>query len=187
MIMKNPTGEGFSKIWWLVLLRGILVFVLGLLFLTEPGMTLAVLVVFLGAYWFVHGIFSIIGIFVGASGRHWGWLLLDGIIGILAGIFVMNHPLFSAILIPTTLVVVLAIQGIIMGLINLVRGFKGDGARAVVLGIINLLFGVILLGRPLVAATLLPFIFGVFGMSGGILLVILSFRIRRAAKELVNQ
>ena len=185
--MKDPVGEGLSKVWWLVLLRGILVFLLGLLLITAPGLTLAALVVFLGAYWFVHGIFSIIGIFIGASGRHWGWLLLDGIIGILAGIFVMNHPLFGAILIPTTLVIVLGIQGIIMGLINLVQGFKGDGARAVVLGIINLLFGIILLARPLVAATLLPFIFGVFGMAGGFLLIVLSLRIRGAVKELVSK
>jgi len=180
--MSNTIREGISKIWWLVLLRGILVLLFGLFLVTAPGLALAALVLFLGAYWFVHGIFSIIGIFVGASGIHWGWLLLDGIIGILAGIFVVNHPLLSAILIPTTLVIVLAIQGIIMGVINLVQGFKGDGARAVILGIINILFGIILLGRPLVAASVVPIIIGVFAIAGGIVLIILAFRIRQAVK-----
>lgn len=180
--MSNEVREGLAKIWWLVLLRGILVLLLGVLLVTAPGLALAALVLFLGAYWFVHGIFSIIGIFVGASGTHWGWLLLEGIIGILAGIFVLNHPLLSAILIPTTLVIVLGIQGLIMGIINLVQGFKGDGARAVILGIINILFGIILLGRPLVAASLLPIIIGVFGIAGGIVLIVLSFRIRGAVK-----
>ena len=180
--MGNAIREGLSKIWWLVLLRGILVLLFGLLLVTAPGLALAALVLFLGAYWFVHGIFSIIGIFVGASGTHWGWLLIEGIIGILAGLFVMNHPLFSAIFIPTTLVIVLAIQGIIMGIIDLVEGFKGDGARAVVLGIINILFGIILLGRPLAAAFVLPIVIGIFGIAGGIVLIVLSLRIRGAVK-----
>jgi uncharacterized membrane protein HdeD (DUF308 family) len=64
----------------------------------------------------------------------------------------------------------------------LVQGFKGDGARAVILGIINILFGIILLGRPLVAASVLPIIIGVFAIAGGILLIILAFRIRQAVK-----
>ena len=180
--MKNAIREGLAKIWWLVLLRGILVLLLGLLLVTAPGSTLAALALFVGAYWFVHGIFSIIGIFLGASGIHWGWSLLEGIIGILAGLFVVNHPLFSGMLVPTTLVIVLAIQGIIMGIINLVQGFKGDGARAVILGIINILFGIILLGRPLMAAYLLPILFGIFAIAGGIVLIVLSLRIRGAVK-----
>jgi hypothetical protein len=49
-------------------------------------------------------------------------------------------------------------QGIIMGMINLVQGFNGDGTRGVSLGIIKILFGIILLGRPLVAASVLPII-----------------------------
>jgi uncharacterized membrane protein HdeD (DUF308 family) len=151
---------------------------LGLFFVTSPDSTLATLSLFLGAYWFVQGIVSITGIFVRASGIHWGWLLLDGIIGILAGIFVMNHRMF----IPTTLVIVLAIQALMMGIINLVQGFKGDGARAVILGSINILFGIILLGHPLVAAPLLPITFGIFAIAGGIVLIALTLRIRGAVK-----
>jgi uncharacterized membrane protein HdeD (DUF308 family) len=69
-----------------------------------------------------------------------------------------------------------------MGIIDLVQGFKGDGARAVILGIINILFGIILLGRPLAAASVLPIIIGVFGIAGGIVLIALSLRIRGAVK-----
>jgi len=176
--MRNEIRERLAKIWWFVLLRGILMLLLGLFFVTSPDSTLATLSLFLGAYWFVQGIVSITGIFVRASGIHWGWLLLDGIIGILAGIFVMNHRMF----IPTTLVIVLAIQALMMGIINLVQGFKGDGARAVILGSINILFGIILLGHPLVAAPLLPITFGIFAIAGGIVLIALTLRIRGAVK-----
>jgi uncharacterized membrane protein HdeD (DUF308 family) len=179
--MLNGLKEGLSKIWWLVLLRGIIMILFGLLLVTAPGSTMATLALILGAYWFVQGIFSIVGIFVGASCIHWGWALFDGIIGILAGIFVMNHPLLSAMLIPTTLIIVLAIQGLVMGFINLAQGFRGDGARAIITGSINILFGIVLLMKPMGAAYLVPIIIGVFGICGGIALIVLSFRIKGLA------
>jgi uncharacterized membrane protein HdeD (DUF308 family) len=182
--MRNEVQEKLSKIWWLFLLRGILMLFFGLLFVTAPSLTLAALILFVGAYWFIHGIFSIIGIFVGASGTHWGWLLLDGVIGILAGLFVLNHPLLSGVLLPTTVVIFLGIQGIIMGIVNLFQCFRGDGARALIVGVINILFGIILLGRPLVAVSVIPIVIGVFGIAGGILLIALSFHIRGTVKEL---
>ena len=181
--MNGAVREPLSKIWWLVLLRGSLAFLLGLSFITAPGATLAAVVLFLGAYWFVQGVFSVVAIFVGASSLPWGWLLLHGVIGMLAGVFVLNHPLLTSILVPTTVVIVLAVQGIIMGLIDLAQGFKGDGARAVSLGIINILLGVILLARPLVAASLLPILLGVLGIVGGIVLIALAFRLRGVVRK----
>jgi len=176
--IRARVRERLAKIWWFVLLRGILMLILGLFFVTSPGSTLATLSLLLGIYWFVQGIFSILGIFIKASDVPWGWLLFEGIIGILAGIFVINNRMF----VPTTLVIILAIQALMMGIINLVQGFQGDGSRAIILGSINILFGIILFGHPLVAASILPVIFGILAMVGGIVLIALTLRIRGAVK-----
>ena len=52
---KDGQKELFSTIWWLVLLRGILTFVMGILLVSRPLPTIVVLVYFLGFYWFFDG------------------------------------------------------------------------------------------------------------------------------------
>lgn len=174
------TGK-LGDVWWLFLLRGIVLSLFGVLLLTAPGATLSSLVVFLGVYWFIHGVFSLISIFAGRSSLHWGLLLLDGMIGILAGVFVLNHPLFTAFLIPTTLVALLAVFGFLMGAINLLQGLKGDGAGAFVLGVVNVLFAVFLLSHPAMVAmfaSFLPITTGILGVIAGVSLIAKAFSLR---------
>lgn len=181
------TGRrSLTNVWWLVLLQGIISLVLGLLLVISPGMTTSVLVGFLGIYWLVNGIFTIVGIFVGDSAMPWGWLLLSGLIGILAGILVLNHPLLSTILVPTLLVVIIGIQGIIVGVIGLLRALIWkDGWWAFILGVVNILIGVLLLGSPLLAALVLVLVIGVSQLINGMVLIVLSLRMRGAWKEMI--
>ena len=184
--MAEETTGKLCDIWWLVLLRGIVLSLFGLLLVAAPGATLSSLVLFIGIYWFIHGIFSLISIFTGRSSLHWGWLLLDGMIGILAGVFVLNHPLFTAFLIPTTLVIILAFFGFAMGFINLLQGIKGDGAGAVILGVINVFFAIFLLSHPAMVAmfaSFLPITIGILGIIGGVWLIIKALGIRGSVSE----
>jgi len=176
--MTTEVRKSLSDIWWLVLLQGIATLILGVLLVISPGMTTAVLVQFLGVYWLVSGIFSIVGIFVGDREIHWGWLLLSGVLGILAGIAVLKHPLLSTILLPTMLVYLIAIEGIVMGVVSLIEAFKGGGWGAGIWGVVSIIFGVILFGSPLLAAVALSVVMGVFGVVGGIALIVISFRMR---------
>ena len=108
--------------WWLVLLEGVAALILGILFLTNTAMTTAVVVVFLGVWWLIGGIFALISIFVGDDETAWYWKLLKGIIGILAGLIVIQHPLASAIIVPTTVALLLGIMGVIYGAIGIGPG-----------------------------------------------------------------
>jgi uncharacterized membrane protein HdeD (DUF308 family) len=175
------TERDISPIWWLVLLEGIAVLILGLLLITNTGVTLFTLIIFLGIYWLIDGIFSLIRIFVGHSDIHWGWLLARGILGILAGLLVLRHPIYSSILVPAVIVIILGIEGIIIGAIRLVQAFKGDGVWAGVMGALSIIFGLILLFNTLLAAFVLPLVVGIFGIIGGIILIIQSFRIKSVA------
>ena len=169
--------------WWLVLLQGIAAIILGLLLLASPGAAVATLVVFIGIYWLVDGLFSIIRIFMGGSDLHWGWLLLRGVVGIIAGILVLQHPATATLILPWVLVIILGVQGLIIGVIGLIEAFRGGGWGAGILGALNALFGLILLGNSLVATTMLPWILGILGLVGGIFLIIISFQVRSAEKK----
>jgi uncharacterized membrane protein HdeD (DUF308 family) len=162
--------------WWLVLIEGIFAVIIGILLLSKPGMTTAVLVQVLGIYWFIAGILNIVSIFVDHTA--WGWKLIIGILGIVAGLLIIRHPLWSTLLVPTTIIIVLGIEGLIIGAVNIVRAFRGGGWGMGILGALSIVFGVILLANPKIAALTLPFVLGIFAIVGGILAVIMAFRMR---------
>ena len=171
-----------SNAWWLLLLQGISAVVLGFLLITQPRSTTEVIVAFIGVYWLVTGIFSIVRIFNAATRAHWGWSLAGGIIGIVAGILVLKHPLSSAVLLPETLIVIIAIEGIFIGIFEIARAMQGDGLSAYVLGILNILIGFFLWLNPFAAALSLPILMGVFGFVGGIILIVHAFQVRNLGK-----
>ncbi len=169
--------------WWAALVAGIASIVLGLFLVVAPQMSLIVLVTFLGVYWLVRGIFSIAEIFVGKR-EDWPWLLVLGLLGIGAGLIVLRHPLYAAALVPTVLVLVLAVDAVILGLVNLYRGFTGAGVWAVVLGLLDLIVAALLFAQPLLAAGTLTITLGVLFIIGGIVLTYLAIRTRSTVAEM---
>jgi uncharacterized membrane protein HdeD (DUF308 family) len=174
-IHEEPTSQ-LSEIWWVYLLQGIAAIILGLMFLAAPDATLLTLVTFIGVYWLITGVFSFVRMFVDRS-IPWFWSLLIGIVGVLAGVFVLRHPLLAAVAVPTNLVIIFGIQGLVMGVLEIVGGFKGDGVGSVILGAINIAIGVLLLSSPVMAALAVPFVLGVLLLVQGVALIIWAFRV----------
>ena len=166
-----------SNIWWLFLLQGIAGIILGVMLLTAPGVTLVALVTFLGFYWLIMGILALVRVFVDRS-VPWIWSLLIGIGGILAGIFVVRHPLLAALTVPTVIVIILGVEGLIMGVLEIIAAFKGGGIGSFILGVIYLLIGLLLLGSPMAAALAVPLVFGVLLLVQGVALIVWAFRVR---------
>ena len=79
-----------SNIWWVFLLQGIAALIFGGLLLTAPAATLLAMTVFLGLYLLFIGVLELVRVFVDRS-QPWIWSLLIGILGIVAGIVVLNH------------------------------------------------------------------------------------------------
>lgn len=162
--------------WWFVLIQGIFATLIGILLLTNTAVTTVILIQVLGFYWLIAGILNIVSIFIDSSA--WGLKLIVGILGILAGIVVIQHPLWSTALVTSTVVIILGIQGLFIGAINIVRAFRGAGLGVGVLGALSIVFGIILLANTLIAAATLPVVLGIFGIVGGILAIITAFRMR---------
>jgi uncharacterized membrane protein HdeD (DUF308 family) len=166
-----------SNVWWLFLLHGIAAIILGLMFVTAPGATLILAITFLGFYWLIGGVLSLVRIFVDRS-VPWVWSLLGGIVGILAGLVVLRHPLLAAVTIPTVLIIILGAQGLVMGVLEIIEGFKGGGIGSFMLGAINVVIGLLLLGSPVTTGLAVPLVFGVLLLVQGTVLVIWALRIR---------
>jgi uncharacterized membrane protein HdeD (DUF308 family) len=162
-----------SSIWWVFLLQGFAGIILGLMLVTQPGATIVALTTFLGFYWLITGLLGLV-----QGSTPWIWSLLSGLVGILAGLFVLRHPLVAALTVPTVLVIILGIQGLVMGVLQIIGGFKGGGIGPFILGGINVLVGILLLGSPIAAALAVPIVFGVLLLIQGAGLIILAFRAR---------
>jgi uncharacterized membrane protein HdeD (DUF308 family) len=166
--------------WWLILMGGILNLIVGVLLLTVPVKTVALLVFALGIYWLITGIFILVGMFVDHTA--WGWKLFMGVLSILAGIVIIRYPLISALVVPALLILLLGIQGLIVGIISLVMAFKGGGWGAGILGAVSIIFGIILIlnwNEPAWVVTLV-WVAGIFALIAGVLQITQAFRQRTA-------
>lgn len=176
MTAMTKEAEALGVPWWLVLIEGIALIILGVLLLLSPGMTTVILVQFVGLYWLIAGIFKIVSIFMDSS--MWGWKLVAGIIGILAGIIVLQHPLWSPVVVGATLVIILGIQGLIIGVVGLIQAFKGGGWGAGVLGAVSILFGLLFLFNVWAFTLSLPWAIGLLAIVGGVIAIVGAFRLK---------
>ncbi|MEI6292948.1 MAG: DUF308 domain-containing protein [Methanomicrobiales archaeon] len=162
--------------WWLVLIQGIVALVLGCSFLAFPYQTLFVLVVFVGAYWFISGLFALISLAVDKTNM--AWKIVVGLLGIIAGILIMIYPYYSTILLPSLLIIFIGVWGLIIGGITIAHGIRGGGWGEIILGVLGVIFGIILLANPLIGALLLPYVLGIFGIILGIGAIVAAFMCR---------
>jgi uncharacterized membrane protein HdeD (DUF308 family) len=102
-VSSYAQGRAEALPWGLVLVEGIVVALLGLILLVAPGASLFFLVLLLGIYLLVAGIFRIIGIFLDSS--TWGWKLAAAILCLIAGVAILSDPLWSTTLVSRWLVI----------------------------------------------------------------------------------
>src|ERR687889_170680 len=107
-------GRSEALPWWLVLVEGIVVALLGLILLVAPGASLVFLVWLLGIY-----------LLVAFQGGGWGMGALS-VLGILFGLFLVFNPLIGV----ATLTLILAIFMLIGGVAAIVQAFRMRGAAA---------------------------------------------------------
>ena len=181
MVSKTASVADVGAVpWWLILVEGILGLIFGIFFITAPGGTSVFAVTVLGFYFLVRGIIAIIQIFLPDRVTPWGWLLFLGILGILAGLAVLRHPLYATVLVGTTLIIFIACFALIMGFIGVVMAFVGAGWGSGILGALSIVIAVILFANVVGATLALPIVIGVFMIIGSIGAIFFSFRVRSA-------
>ena len=185
MTMAMPSVTQLASNWWALALRGVLALLVGFLALTRPGMTLGAIVFLLGAYMFVDGVFAIMAALRGIRANDkWGWMLVEGILGIVAGIIVFRTPSTGAIV----LLWLVAFWAITHGIAEIAAGIKLrkiiEGEWLLILaGVLSLALGIFVLMRPSAGLVLLVTWVGVYAIFAGIVTLMLAFRIRKWSHE----
>ena len=173
--------QTLARNWWAVGLRGLFALLFGVLVFFWPGISLLVLVFLFGFYVLADGIFAIVSA-IRAADRHKRWwpLLLEGIVGIAAGIMAFIWPGITALV----LLYLIAAWAIVTGIFEIVaamqlrKEIEGEWLLALG-GIASVVFGVLLVGFPGAGALAVVWIIGAYSMLFGILLMVLAFRLRQ--------
>ena len=170
-----------SRNWWAVALRGVIAILFGVIALAWPGLTLEILVLFFGAYVLVDGIFAMIAAFTNRSGHDKWWvLLLEGLVGIAAGVITFFRPLLATLV----LVYVISFWAIVTGILEIAaavqlrKEIRGEWMLALS-GIVSLFLGVSLFLFPAAGALTLTWLIGAYAILFGAMWLGLSLRLRR--------
>ena len=175
-LVQPPHPMG--KFWWIYLIQGIGTIVLGGLLIFWPRPTLTLIVTILGVYWLGIGILHIATTIFNRQAHHRVWLLVSGVLGIVAGLVVLTQPLVATLLVPTVLVLIVGVLGILIGLLGLAQALRGGGWGPGVWGVVSCIFGLILFTNPLIAVGLLTILLGIMAILGGLALIAVAFRVR---------
>lgn len=176
----------FSRYWWVFLVRGLFAVLLGLMALLMPGITFTTIIIFLGAYLFIDGIFSVTAA-IGARKTisNWGWFLASGIAGILIGLLTFYNPFATA----AVLMYMIAFWALVAGVaeiavaIRLRKEIQGEGWY-IIGGLLTILFGISIFMNPVAGAITITIIFGAYALVWGITLISLGLRLRRKQKHI---
>lgn len=177
-----------GKVWWIPLIRGCLMIILGAYALFQPGMTMSVLVQVIGVLLFAEGVLSIISAVMEKIPSRF-WTIIRGVLFVLGGLFVFTHSAIVADVSTTFIVYMFAVIVVLAGVFEIIgathdhKDNKSD-FWPILGGILAILFGILLFCAPVAFGTLFMRILGVFAIINGISLVILAFRIRHFAAAL---
>src|SRR6266496_2849255 len=172
--------ETLKRHWWVSVIRGVAAIVFGVIAFAYPGLTVATLVLFFGAWVLIDGVFRV----VGAIGHHasdpeWGFHLIIGIVGIIIGFLTFHAPQITAL----ALIIYIAAWALMIGAteialaIKLRREIKGEWFL-ILMGLVSIVFAVMLLWNPAVGAAALIWIMAWYAVILGVLGIIFGFRLR---------
>jgi uncharacterized membrane protein HdeD (DUF308 family) len=172
--------EQLTRNWRILAIRGAAGVLFGVAALVWPGLTLAVLVALFGAYALVDGVFAAVAAirYRRQYGRWWA-LLLEGVLGIVAGLVAVLLPGLTA----AVLVYLIAGWAVATGVFEIVAAVRlrqeieGEWLLALS-GVASVLLGVLLIVRPGPGALALVWLIGSYAIVFGALLLVLAFRLR---------
>lgn len=188
-ITSEPFVDLTKGVWWWFLIRGILAVAFGIIALVNPGSAILAFAIVFGAYAVVEGVVTAVQAVRGRNElKSWGWLLVQGILSVIAGAVAFIVPGLVGVLGALVLLWTIVIWNIMHGAAGLrsAAGAASGSAKTVgiVAGILTILFGILLgvliIVTPGAALLGLVWLVGIYAIVFGIMLSIAAFQVRAA-------
>jgi uncharacterized membrane protein HdeD (DUF308 family) len=171
---------GLARWWWTFILRGVIAIGFGILAFLAPGIGIGLLVGLFAAWALIDGVNSLLtGIRTRGQDRSWWIEVLEGVVGVVAGLLALLFPVFAA----DILILLIAAWAIVTGIFEIVlavrlrRVITGEVWMALA-GVASILFGVVIFLFPAAGALSIVWLIGSFAIAFGVFLVMLGWRLR---------
>ena len=137
------------------------------------------LVFLYGAYALVDGVTAI---FVAGSVRAW-WMIFAGLFGIIAGVLTFIFPGITAF----WLLILIASWAVVRGIFEIVAAIQlrkelTNEWMLILGGVLSIIFGVLLFLNPAAGALAVVWLIGAYVATFGMMMIVLSFRLRGLRK-----
>jgi uncharacterized membrane protein HdeD (DUF308 family) len=167
------------------LVRGIAAVLFGIIALVWPKMTLSALVFVFGLFAVISGITAVVAALRNTEFPGWGWLLGEGILGILAGAIALAWPGITAL----AFLYLLAAWAILTGVFEVIAplAYPMSGGRAVLTaltGVLSIIFGILIAAQPSSGLLAVVWLIGVYAILFGIMYIGVYFQARSLAASL---
>jgi uncharacterized membrane protein HdeD (DUF308 family) len=184
--LSENLAETLSRNWWLLLLRGIVALLFGILTFAQPEITLAALVLLFGAFALADGVLAAwTAVFHRRERENWWLLMIGGLLGIGVGLLTLFNPAVTAL----ALLFYVAIWAIATGVVKVItairlrKEIKGEWLL-ILAGLASITLGGLLMARPGAGALAVAWLIGWYAILLGVLLVVLALRVRGFARKL---
>lgn len=178
------TVEFFHRNWGWILVRGIVAILFGIAAILVPGATLTAIVLLLGGWFAVDGLLTALGAILHRKvDPSWVLLLIEGLIGLAAGVLALIYPGMTAVV----LLYFFAGWSIATGVIEIVTGIRlrnTEGSWVLIVGgLLSIAIGVFAFISPGATALSLLTMLGIFAIAFGVAMVILAYRAKNWMPE----
>lgn len=175
----------FGRPWWAAAARGMVAVLFGVVALFSPGKTANFLIGFFGLFAIISGALALVGgIWAAVKRLGGGSLILEGLVGLAAGIVILTWPRITAL----AAVFVIGIWAITNGVLEIVAavGLRKELTDEWALGLVGLLsviFGFALLVAPAAGVVAVIWLLGIYVLAFGLFEFSAAWRLRRVAIE----
>jgi uncharacterized membrane protein HdeD (DUF308 family) len=167
---------------WILVLRGLLAVIFGILAITWPGLTVVALALLFGAFALVDGVGLIIGAF--RRGRDTGQriaYILGGVLGVAAGLVTLFWPGITALV----LAIMVGAWAVVTGVADLWFASRVRGAWLIaVIGVLSIIAGVLILIRPDAGALAIATVIGIYAIVAGVAMFVAAWMLHRERSAL---
>jgi uncharacterized membrane protein HdeD (DUF308 family) len=183
--LLNMLTQTAQRAWWLMLVRGVLAIIFGLIALLYPGIALLALIYVFGAYALLDGVLAVVvAIQERRSLPRWGWLLVEGLAGIILGILAFAWPGATALV----LLYIVAAWAIVTGALEIGAAFTLRNWLVGLSGLLSVVFGLLLLSvHPNQGLAALMWLLGIYALAFGVVLIVHAFQLRSLVSAVLNR
>lgn len=173
--------EQAGRLWWMALVLGLVSLGVGILAIAYPGPTLTTIAIIFGIYLLLAGLLQL-GLAFTESERSKGPILLTAAVAGIAGLIIIRHPGGSVQLVALAFGIYL----VVMGVLRLYAAVYASSGRAwlILWGLIDFAAGVLIVAWPKFGVTTLAIVVGIVLIARGVVMCVLAFVVRAAAREL---